>query len=275
MTEAEGASDALIVERVGDRLRAARHGVGLDLADIATKTRIPQRHLAAIETGDYSALPSITYAVGFVKAYARAVGADEASLAKSLRVELGHESEYRSAPQDDDIADPARVPPKWLAWTAAIVVLLVAGVYGLWRNGTFDSSTTTEVAEVSTEAANRITIATPEARPVTGAVVLTARDDVWFRVYDKNDKVLYEGVKTKGETWQVPADADTPMIRTGRADQIDVTVGGKQVPALGPAETTVKDVVISAAALVARPAQSGAISTSPASTPSATQPAQP
>lgn len=256
MTEVEGAEDALVVERVGDRLRAARNSVGLDLSDIATKTRIPQRHLAAIETGDYSALPSTTYAVGFVKAYARAVGADEVSLAKSLRVELGQEPEHRYVQQDDDIADPARVPPRWLAWTAALIVLLIVGGYGLWRSGALDGGASPVVAEAP-EPANSVTVATPAPKPTQGPVVLTAKDDVWFRVYDKADKVLYEGVKKKGETYLVPADADTPMIRTGRADQIAVTVGGQAVPALGPAETTVKDVVISATALIARPAQPG------------------
>lgn len=262
MTEAEGASDALIIERVGDKLRAARASVGLDLADIATKTRIPQRHLAAIEQGDYSALPSITYAVGFVKAYARAVGADEVDLAKSLRVELDQDGESRHIQQDDDIADPARVPPRWLAWTAAVVVLLVAGGYGLWRSGSFDSGPAPIAAEAP-EPANSITIAAPQAKPVAGPVVLTAQDDVWFRIYDKSDKVLFEGVKKKGEAYQVPIDADTPMIRTGRADQIAVTVGGQAVPALGPAEATVKDVVLTGAALVARQVQ-------PAAAPAAT-----
>lgn len=270
MTEVEGAEDALIVERVGDRLRAARNSVGLDLADIATKTRIPQRHLAAIETGDYSALPSITYAVGFVKAYARAVGADEVALAKSLRSELGQETESRYAQQEDEIADPARVPPRWLAWTAVLIVILIAGGYSLWRSGTFDGGTVPVPAEVSQPAA-RVTVPTVAPKPAEGPVVLTAQDDVWFRVYDKNDKVLYEGVKKKGETWQVPDDADTPMIRTGRADQIAVTVGGQAVPALGPAETTVKDVVISAAALTARPAQSSP-TTAPAGPSASTQP---
>lgn len=269
MTEVESAEDALIVERVGDRLRAARNSVGLDLSDVATKTRIPQRHLAAIEIGDYSALPSTTYAVGFVKAYARAVGADEVSLAKSLRVELGQEPEHRYVQQEDEIADPARVPPRWLAWTAAVIVLLIAGAYGLWRSGTFDGGPVVETPEIAAASANSVTIATPPAKPQSGPVVLTAQDDVWFRVYDKNDKVLFEGVKKKGETWQVPPEADTPMIRTGRADQIAVTVGGQAVPALGPAETTVKDVVISAAALVARPAPSAPAKPTSAATPTA------
>ncbi len=274
MTEAEGASDALIIERVGDKLRAARASVGLDLADIATKTRIPQRHLAAIEMGDYSALPSITYAVGFVKAFARAVGADEVTLAKALRVELGHEVEARHIQPDDDIADPARVPPRWLAWAAAIVVLLIVGGYALWRSGTFESGSATVVAEAPAPS-NSVTIAAPQAKPVAGPVVLTAQDDVWFRIYDKNDKVLFEGVKKKGEAYQVPADADTPMIRTGRADQIAVTVGGQAVAALGPAEATVKDVVVTGTSLLARTAPSAAASGTTAAAPAAAASSQP
>ena len=59
VTEGEGES-VLFPERVGDRLRAARLTAGLDLSDVATKTRIPLRHLTAIEAGDYDLLPSIT-----------------------------------------------------------------------------------------------------------------------------------------------------------------------------------------------------------------------
>lgn len=274
MTEAEGASDALIVERVGDKLRAARTSVGLDLADVATKTRIPQRHLEAIESGDYSALPSITYAVGFVKAYARTVGADEVELAKCLRTELGQDGESRYAQPDDGIADPARVPPRWLAWGAAIVVVLIAAGYGVWRSGALESRPSV-IATEAPEPANSITIATPQPKPVAGPVVLTAQDDVWFRIYDKSDKVLFEGVKKKGEAYQVPADADTPMIRTGRADQIAVTVGGQAVPALGPAEATVKDVVLTGPALVARPAPAAAPQTATTATPSTGAAARP
>ncbi|OYU72437.1 MAG: hypothetical protein CFE32_23760, partial [Alphaproteobacteria bacterium PA3] len=121
------------------------------------------------------------------------------------------------------------------------------------------------------EPANSITIAAPQPKPVAGPVVLTAQDDVWFRIYDKNDKVLFEGVKKKGETYPVPTDADTPMIRTGRADQIAVTVGGQAVPALGPAEATVKDVVLTGPALVARSAPAAA-TTAPPSTGAAARP---
>ena len=37
---------------VGEQLRVAREAKGLSLEDVAAQTRIPQRHLASIETGD-------------------------------------------------------------------------------------------------------------------------------------------------------------------------------------------------------------------------------
>jgi cytoskeletal protein RodZ len=46
----------------------------MSLAEIGARTRVPLRHLEAIEASNYGALPSPTYAVGFVRAYARALG---------------------------------------------------------------------------------------------------------------------------------------------------------------------------------------------------------
>ena len=262
MDEAEGHEDVLFPERVGDRLRAARTKAGLDLADIATKTRIPQRHLAAIEAGDYTALPALTYCVGFVKAYARALNEDEVLMARDLRTELGyHTGETGVDHSDFEVADPSRIPPRALAWTALAVAILIAGAYGLWRSDIFDSVPTRETSSESMPVApapKAVVVANP-ATTATGEVILTARDDVWFRIYDRNDKVLFEGVKKAGETYAVPADADNPQIRTGRADQIKVTVGGAVAADLGPAETTVKDVGISAAALAARRAPDSAL----------------
>ena len=259
MVEAEEVETALFPERVGDRLRAARVKAGLDLADVATRTRIPQRHLAAIESGDYQALPAITYCIGFVKAYARTVGEDEVELARNLRSELGLEGREGGMDHADyDAADPARIPPRTLVWSAAAIGALVLALFFAVRNGALDrfGSSASEDPAVATAGSAPDGEAAPvkPATPTTGQVVLTATEDVWFRVYDKTDKVLFEGVKKKGEAYEVPADADGPMIRTGRADQIKVTVAGADVPALGPAEKTVKDVGVSAAALTARQA---------------------
>ncbi len=248
---------ALFPERAGDRLRAARTSAGMDLSDVASRTRIPLRHLQAIEAGDYSSFPSSTYCVGFVKAYARAVGENEAELSRQVRIELGQDAHgYRTELQDYDDADPARIPSRTLAWTAAAAFLLVATGYGVWRTQILSGPEVGQVQSVLAETSR------PSVAPVApgsippntkGEVALTAIEPVWVRIYDAADKVLFEKEMAKGERFVVPPDADNPRVRTGRAELIAVTINGSAVPALGPGERTVKDVGISAAALLARP----------------------
>lgn len=256
MVDTQAPDAALFPERVGDRLRAARMKAGLELSDIATKTRVPLRHLQSIESGDYASLPSKTYAVGFVKAYGRTVGEDEVSLANSLRIELGEvraHAEY-DAPGYED-ADPSRMPTRLLAWTAAALALLVAIGYGIWLNqrtsGPELPAAETQLATPQPETATPRIELPPTANPA-GQVVLTAKAPVWLRIYDANDKVLFEKEMATGEAFNVPADANNPQIRTGRAELIGVTIGGREVAPLGKPEQTIKNVPISAAALAAR-----------------------
>ncbi|MEY3704423.1 MAG: hypothetical protein RLZZ561_2043 [Pseudomonadota bacterium] len=271
MSDALTDAPMLALDRVGDRLRAARLAAGLSLSDIAGKTRVPLRHLEAIESNDFSTLPSFTYATGFVRAFARIVGEDEVTLIRDLRVELGRDQDIWTAASGDNVADPTRIPPKWLAWTAILIMLAFIGGYGLWRSSVFDP----QLAEVeqapsaSRPAAPARPAAAPAATPAlpTGPVLLTAIDDVWVRIYDNSDKVLFQGILKKGESYPVPPDANGPMIRTGRADQIAVTIGGVFVPALGPANQTLSNVPVSAAALAARPAAPAAQNAGPATAP--------
>jgi cytoskeleton protein RodZ len=291
----EDTATALFPERVGDRLRAARMTAGLDLSDVATKTRVPLRHLQAIEGGDYAALPGSTYCVGFVRSYARVVGVDEVEAASDLRVELGAlKLDQRADRIEYQVADATRLPGKTLAWTAAAVALLIAVGFGFWRNNMVaDPDPVSEIAVASSDSATveaageddltpqttTVSPASTAAMPsATSEVVLTATSPVWMRVYDAADKVLFEKEMTTGERFVVPADANNPQVRTGRADLISVTVNGQAVAALGPGQRTIKNVGISAAALTARTAPPAA-NTSPIeanpSAPAAVMPVRP
>ena len=97
---------------LGERLRRAREAKGMSLDDIAGRTRIPIRHLQNIEREDWDALPAVTYAIGFARNYANAVGLDGATLARELRDEIGGPSHRAAAPEYYAQADPARVPPR-------------------------------------------------------------------------------------------------------------------------------------------------------------------
>ena len=77
------------MELIGARLNQARTMANLALQDIADRTKISLRFLAAIENDDFSALPGRVYIFGFTRAFARAVGIDEESLAAALEKRCG------------------------------------------------------------------------------------------------------------------------------------------------------------------------------------------
>src|SRR6185436_20738985 len=118
---------------LGERLKRARETKGMSLDDVAGRTRIPIRHLQNIEREDWDALPAATYAVGFTRNYANAVGLDGAALARELRDRIGGPSHRAAAPEYYAQADPARVPPKSLIFVVTFIALLV-GAYLLWRS---------------------------------------------------------------------------------------------------------------------------------------------
>lgn len=238
---------------VGEQLKAERERQKLSLSDMAAKTRVPMRHLESIERSDFAALPGTTYTLGFARSYARALTMDAAKVSSELRAEMaqgGHEG-YQVPTQNYEPTDPSRVPSRTLAWTAALIgILLVAG-YLFWRSnmieGTPPAPTTAPTGEVAETA--------PSAVPTAdGDVMLTATDTVWVKIYDAENDALYEKEMQRGDSFTVPKDANKPMIVTGRPQALSVTVGGKSVPTLGPADQTVADLEISAAALLARSA---------------------
>jgi transcriptional regulator with XRE-family HTH domain len=73
---------------VGAALRAARQSLGLSLAEISESTRVRERHLAAIESGLIDQLPSRPFSIGYVRAFATALGADADATAARYRAEF-------------------------------------------------------------------------------------------------------------------------------------------------------------------------------------------
>lgn len=255
--EGEPAEDpTLFPATVGEKLRAAREAQGLDLAEIASRTRIPQRHLEAIEKGHYTGLPSVTYAMGFAKAYARAIGADEIGIARDVRAELGQYE--RAAPMPEyPLEDPSRVPPRGLAWAGLIVAVLVLVGVGLWygtnlfRAGAPATEGLVQVEEnAATPAADNGTAAAPVPAGQEH-VTLVALDTVWLRVSDETGKRLFEKEMAPGERYEVPIEVAHPIARIGRPDKLQVTINGSNVPPLGTGDQAVS-VDVSAASLRAR-----------------------
>jgi cytoskeletal protein RodZ len=258
---------------VGEQLRAAREARGFALEQVAAETRIPQRHLLKIEAGDFAALPARTYAIGFARNYARMVGLDDDNVADLVRAELdAQEPRPRHRPASFEPGDPARVPSRALGWLSILaVVLVLAGLFFAYRTFFAPAAELPSLLEqdrAERAAGQQRTAATrPQAAaPTGGAVVFTATEEAWVRFYTP-EGTLTERLMTPGDTYTVPADAAQPMLRTGRPDALQITIGGRQIPRLAETQQVMSDVPVTAAALLARSRQPAAAPTPPAASP--------
>src|SRR4029453_13742624 len=100
------------VPTVGERLRAAREEKGLSLEDVAAQTRIPRRHLEAIEAAEWDRLPAPTYTIGFARSNPSFGGLDPTEVADQFRSEMGGQPPSATTAEVFEPADPARTMPK-------------------------------------------------------------------------------------------------------------------------------------------------------------------
>ena len=258
---AELDQDQLFDPPIGERLRVAREEKGIALEEVARLTRIPIRHLEHIERGDWEALPAITYSVGFVRAYANAVGLDGPALGAELRQQLGATRSVGAVSTAYyEPTDPARVPPRSLAILAALIALLIVAGYLVWRNHAVGNSAGSgdavalvpDAPAPSASSAPARTAPPPAAAAANGPVVIAAAEPVWLRIYEAGGAKLYEGTLKAGDRYQVPATAVAPEILTGRPNVLRITVGASAIPPLGPPERRVRDVSLKPADLLAR-----------------------
>ena len=255
MAEAEENITELPLDGAGAQLRRAREAAGLSRSDIAARTKIAERHLTSIEDGNYGALASRTYAVGFSRNYARALGLDERQIADTVRAELAAVDfgEDRRQVSAFEPGDPARVPGARLAWLAALggLAILLTGIVFLWRSMYAPGANLPELTAPATP--------TPAAVPGSaapapqGAVTFTALEPgVWVKFYDASGTQLLQKEMGLGESYTVPAEANGPMLWTARPNALQIAVGGRTLPKLSDKQQTMKDVPVTAAALLAR-----------------------
>ena len=256
----------------GAMLRAAREGLGLSPEDLATRTRINVRHIVALEESRYDALPGKPYVLGFARSLAKALGLDEHAVAEAVRSDLAARApapETRVIHQFE-VGDPAKTPSRLVNWLAGLLVIAVLCL-GLvfWRSYYWPSAELPSLVGPKTEAAKPAPRATPApaqpARP-SGPVAFTAQEDrIWVKFYDASGKQLLQKLMAKGETYTLPGDVAEPRLWTGRPDALTITIGGQAVPRIAEKEGIVKDVPVSATALLAR----GDAAAAPTATPSA------
>jgi cytoskeleton protein RodZ len=286
------------VEHIGTVMRQRRTEQGRELADIAHQTRIPLRHLTAIEDGRHDSLPAMPYTIGFVKSYARALGIDAEAAAEQFRSETTKSDRIVPTIVHEPIED-ARVPPRRAAALGIALFAVLALVIAAYGAGLFggdeapeavvadsniggsDSGTpvAADPAPAGVAAPGAVASApdTPVASPAAaapgtipavagGPIVIAAREDAWVKVYDRaTGQSVFMGVMAAGDRYEVPADRQDLLLQTGRAGVLDITVGAAAIPPLGAPTAFVKDVPLTAAGLAGRTAPAAAAAVPPGS----------
>ncbi|UEP26487.1 helix-turn-helix domain-containing protein [Burkholderia sp. B21-007] len=133
---------------VGSRLAQLREAKGWTVDDVSARLKVAPQKLRALEAGDISHLPGVTFALGVVRSYAKMLGVDPEPFAQALRRERGVPEVDLSMPASSGTDLPrgrvsiplggsSRHHP-WL-WGTAIVVVAVVAVL-MWHTGGDSSS---------------------------------------------------------------------------------------------------------------------------------------
>ncbi|WP_175969726.1 helix-turn-helix domain-containing protein [Burkholderia sp. BCC0322] len=133
---------------VGSRLAQLRETRGWTVDDVSARLKVAPQKLRALEAGDISHLPGVTFALGVVRSYAKMLGVDPEPFAQALRRERGVQEVDLSMPASSGTDLPrgrvsiplggsSRHHP-WL-WGTGIVVVAVVAVL-MWHTGGDSSS---------------------------------------------------------------------------------------------------------------------------------------
>jgi cytoskeletal protein RodZ len=149
----------------GDFLRDARERRGLTLQQISAETKIPWRHLDALEHGNLAAVPSGMYRRAEIRAYAAVVGIDQglalAELEHALSTTRGtSDVEASKAPLSRKLLDHGVV----LGAVAVVVVLAVAWL--LWSRLPSGSSGAATVSAATAAAPAPAVTSPPAPEPI-------------------------------------------------------------------------------------------------------------
>jgi len=136
LREISGDSESPL-QTVGQDLRAARLRRGDEIAQVSRALKIRKDHLEALEEDRLEDLPGRTYAIGFVRSYARHLGLDANECVERFKREISGRTEERAhepAPIHQD--EGRRLPQGWRIITGAVVILLGWGAWHLFSSNT-------------------------------------------------------------------------------------------------------------------------------------------
>jgi len=197
---------------IGQKLKHHRETRGETLAHVSNVTRIPLPYLSAIERLDKDALPSMSYALGYVRSYAKEMGLSGAAAAQSFKtdLEVSHVTVHQG-PKQSIKPRPLSLPKGIFS---GLAVSLFAASLAVWFGVHADDGAG---AVFTPQASQTYEVRQEQALPVD-MYRLSAQGPSLVEIRDRDGTVRVRRIFTPGQTWQGAAHAGlTISARNGSA----------------------------------------------------------
>lgn len=204
-------------QRPGEYLRQLRHMQKRELSEVARELNMPERQLIALEADDYKSLPEPAFIKGFLRTYARLLGADASHLIRRFDeiytsdtgLPTNHALENSPLKALGRLQRGRRVRLGWIKWLVgalviiAVLWLLYAGIKA-WRNSQPEQPATPEatVAAPVQGVTTPAVLPVPDSLPATPAsnedrLSLSFSHPVSVSIHDATGKNLASGRQTQ------------------------------------------------------------------------------
>lgn len=161
MTAPHSEAAASTAANPGETLRAAREEKGLALSSIAQQLNLTERSLAQIEAGDFSRLPGLTFARGYVRAYGKLLGLDQNRLVNEFDHYTGSGAAASNIHSLGHIDEPGRLSRGVMRFFVfALILIIAAGALFWWQDQSTRSQSApavTTLDQIEVEAADGTT----------------------------------------------------------------------------------------------------------------------
>ncbi|OCW19345.1 helix-turn-helix domain-containing protein [Pseudomonas aylmerensis] len=158
----------------GDTLRQARESNGWSLAEVALKLNLTTTSLGNLEAGAFDKLPGHTFARGYIRAYAKLLGIDQAVLVQEFDQFTGTDSQGSNVHGLGRIEEPVRVSHTILRIVSLLLLIaVIGGGFVWWQDQTSQRSkdlTSNAMEHVEVESADGTTQIHPLDEPEDQAV---------------------------------------------------------------------------------------------------------
>ena len=224
---------------LGETLRRAREAQGLELDEVASRTRINPKYLEAIEADRRELLPGSFFYRSFIHQYAGVLSLDPAPLDAEVDRILSEEKplplpgqvDAASAQRATALAAIGRDRSPVLLWIGLLLMVLVgsSSFYAWWhKTRNIETTGLSHVEHTTVSAATSPVSASTDHVQVD----ITVTEQTWLSL-SSDGKRIFSGTLRPTETKTVEG-RESATLKVGNAAGLEVRLNGRPIGPIGP-----------------------------------------